>query len=250
MRISKFEHGPMPVPARERVSRAYGLDEGVPAWPPTARAYGGEVDTLQRRLKTYARVAGRLALPVLLLCTLLQAVHLFADAPLPQRWLPSVAQGQLLTLSDLVLPGCWLVIHLTNRRFGPVYAFGNLVAGLVLALLVGLLDPWGVSASLPDLASLSTRAVSAFVLVFGLANFVGIVFFDAGRGPRWWPAPIAGSLAAAFVFSGLYYPLAFGRLGLEALAHFLLFLGVSLVLMGPYFLLRPAMKPLDGMNGY
>jgi uncharacterized PurR-regulated membrane protein YhhQ (DUF165 family) len=250
MRITKFEHGPMPVPARERVSRAYGLDEGAPAWPPKTRAYGGEVDTLLLRLKTYGRIAGRLALPVLLLFTLLQAVYLFADAPLPQAWLPSVAQGQLLTLSDLVLPGCWLVIHLTNRRFGPAYAFGNLLAGLVLALLVALLDPWGVRASLPDLASLSTRAVSAFVLVFAVANFVGIVFFDAARGPRWWTAPIAGSLAAAFVFSGLYYPLAFGRLGFEALAHFALFLGVSAGLMGPYFLLRPAMKPLDGMNGY
>ena len=79
---------------------------------------------------------------------------------------------------------------------------------------------------------------------------MAIVTFDATRGPRWWSAPLAASLVAAFVYSGLYYPLAFGMLGMAALAHFILFLGVSGALLLPYWLLRPAMRPLPGMNGY
>ena len=39
-------------------------------------------------------------------------------------------------------------------------------------------------------------------------------------------------------------------MGVEALAHFALFAGVSVALLVPYWLLRPAMKPLNGMNGY
>jgi hypothetical protein len=252
MRVRKLEGSAIPGPARAYNAVPYRIahdDDAV--WPPRTRAYGGpEEETPYTRALGYARIAARLVLPMLLLFTLLQAIYLFADAPVPQAWLPGFAQGQLLILSDMILPGCWLVIHLTNRRFGPAYAFGNLVTGMALALLVAVIDPWNVRASLPDLASLSTRALAAFVLVFAVANFTGIIFFDAARGPRWWTAPLVGSVAACFVFSGLYYPLAFGRLGFEALTHFGLFLGVSLVLMLPYFLLRPAMKPMAGMNGY
>jgi hypothetical protein len=249
MRVSKFEPGAIPVPARERVSRAYGLGHGDDAvWPPKGRAYGGPEDTPYTRALAHARVAGRLAVPVVLLFTLMLALYLYADAAVPAGWLPAFAEGQLLIISDLVLPGCWMVIHLTNRRFGPAYAFGQLAAALALCLLTAAINPF--AGMMPDLASLTWRAIGAFFLVFAIANFAGIVFFDAARGPRWWTAPLVGSLAASFVFSGLYYPLAFGRLGFEGLMHFALFAGVSLALMLPYYLLRPAMKPVSGMNGY
>ncbi len=252
MRVTKLEEGAIPGPVRAYAPGPYRLPyEDDAVWPPRTRAYGGpEEETSYIHALAYARIAARLAMPVLLLFTLLLTIYLYADAPLPQAWLPGFAQGQLLTISDLILPGCWVVIHLTNRRFGPAYAFGNLVAGLVLALLLAAINPGDIRNWLPDLASLSLRAVSAFFLIFAVANFVGIVFFDAARGPRWWTAPLAGSVAACFVFSGLYYPLAFGQLGWEALTHFALFLGVSLALMLPYFLLRPAMKPMSGMKGY
>ena len=34
------------------------------------------------------------------------------------------------------------------------------------------------------------------------------------------------------------------------MVHFMLFAAESLVLLVPYYLLRPAMRPLHGMNGY
>mgnify|MGYP003348511744 CR=1 FL=1 len=35
-----------------------------------------------------------------------------------------------------------------------------------------------------------------------------------------------------------------------ALVHFLVYFGMSLLLLGPYWLLRPAARPLNGMNGF
>ena len=252
VRVIKYQEGVLPAPAREYEPGPYRLRHGEDAvWPPQARAYGGKAEeTRLEKAIAWGRIAARLTVPVLLLFTLMFAVYLYADAPIPAAWLPGWAHGFGLGISDLVLPGCWMVIHLTNRRFGPAHAFGHLVAGLVLALLVAAINPWDIRGWLPDMPALTWRAVIAFFLVFGIANFVAIVAFDAARGPRWWTAPLAASLAASFVFSGLYYLLAFGSLGLDSLAHFVLFAAVSVALLAPYWLLRPAMKPLNGMNGY
>ena len=57
------------------------------------------------------------------------------------------------------------------------------------------------------------------------------------------------------MFSVVYYPAAFAG-GQEvawadaALVHFAVFFGESVLLLVPYCLLRPAMRPLHGMNGY
>lgn len=251
LRVTKFEVGAIPVPAREYEPGPYRLRHGEDAvWPPADRAYGGQVDTPLTRALAAGAIALRLLVPVLLLFTLLSAVYLYADAAIPSAWLPFGAEGLNLGISDLVLPGCWTVIHLTNRRYGPSYAFGQLVAGLALAMLVALINPGDIRHWLPDMAALSWRGVLSFFLVFGLANFVAIIVFDGARGTRWWSAPLVASAAASFVYSGLYYLLAFGTFGAAALAHFALFLGVSVALLLPYCLLRPAMKPLNGMNGY
>jgi uncharacterized PurR-regulated membrane protein YhhQ (DUF165 family) len=250
VRAYKFGNGAFPVPAREYEAGPYRLRSGADAvWPPPARAYGGPVENRFKRAREIGLVALRLAVPVLLLLTLLGAVYLYADAVLPAAMLP--LQGAPLTISDLVLPSCWTIIHLTNRRYGPGYAFAHLAATMVLALLVALINPGGIDDWLPALPSLSWRAVLAFFAAFAIANFVAIVFFDAARGPRWWSAPLAASAAAAFVFSGLYYPAAFGAAAAPSgVMHFMLFMGEGVLLLVPYCLLRPAMRPLDGRNGY
>jgi hypothetical protein len=123
----------------------------------------------------------------------------------------------------------------------------------VLGGLVALVNPVDIDNWIPSVPALSWRAVLAFGGAFFLANFVAIVFFDGARGPRWWSAPLAASAAASFVFSAVYYPAAFaGHVNWtqDALVHFVLFLGVSVLLLLPYYLLRPAMRPLPGLNGY
>ncbi|MCX7282104.1 MAG: hypothetical protein NTX21_11345 [Alphaproteobacteria bacterium] len=75
----------------------------------------------------------------------------------------------------------------------------------------------------------------------------------AALGPRWWVPPLWASFAASLVFSTVYYPTAFAGENAwvqSALVHFLLFFGKSVLLLALYAFLRPAMRPLHGMNGY
>lgn len=237
--------------ARPLGAGPYRLNPGKDAaWPPAERAYGGEVDGPWRRALAIGVLVAKLLVPVLLLLTLLLAVYLYADAMIAAGGLAGLARGVTITVADLILPGCWTIIHLTNRRYGPAYAFAQLTAGFMLAVLVALINPGDIDGWLPDMPSLTWRAVLAFFFAFGIANFVAIAAFDATRGPRWWSAPLAASAVAAFVFSGLYYPLAFGGAPRSALVHFLLYLAEGVALLVPYYLLRPAMRPLNGMNGF
>jgi uncharacterized PurR-regulated membrane protein YhhQ (DUF165 family) len=255
LRAYRFENGAIPLPAREAEPGPYRLRHGDDAvWPPQVRAYGGPVEqsTLERILEI-GLASLRLAVPVFLLMTLLGATYLYADALLPAWLVPGPARGAMPTVSDLVLPFAWSVIHLTNRRYGAGHAFAQLLAALVLMGLVALVNPADFDNWIGSVPALSWRAMLAFTGAFLVANFVAIAFFDALRGPRWWSAPLAASAAASFVFSGLYYPAAFAGSrdwSADALVHFILFLAVSVLLLGPYYLLRPAMRPINGMNGY
>lgn len=226
------------------------------AWPPKERAYGGPLRRLRERAAAPVRMAAQLILPVLMLVTLLGAAYLYSDAFLILPGAPRGVQNALLAVSDLLLPGAWYAIHLCNRRYGASHALAQLVAGLAIVALVALVNPGGISDWINNAPGLSWRAVLAFGTAFLLANFAAITFFDAARGPRWWTAPLCGSLAASLVFSLVYYPAAFaggGEIGSwsdAALVHCAVFLAESVALLLPYYLLRPAMRPLAGMNGY
>jgi hypothetical protein len=163
-------------------------------------------------------------------------------------------RSALLASSDLVLPISWYSIHLTNRRHGPAHAFAQLLAALVLGLAVILINPYDLNDWVATLPALTVRAVIAFGAAFLVANFAGIAFFGGARGPRWWTAPLAGSFAASLVFSAIYYPTAlagaYDGWADSAAVHFLLFFGMSVLLLIPYWLLRPAMPPRPGLNGY
>jgi hypothetical protein len=211
-------------------------------------------DGFWARLMRPLRVVARLALPVLLLSVLLAAAFLYSDALLLLPGAPRLVQNSMLTLSDLVLPLAWTLIHLTNRRFGGAYAFGQLLAGMAILIGIGLINPHGVNDWVVTTPALSLRAMLAFAASFLLANFTAIVFFDAARGPRWWSAPLAASFAASLVFSAVYYPAAFAWADEiawtdSALVHFAVFFGESVLLLAAYWLLRPATQPLHGMNG-
>lgn len=218
-------------------------------------ADGDRPDSLKAQLAFPALVAARLALPVLLLALLLMAAYLYADALLLLPGAPVLVQKAVPAISDLILPLSWFAIHLTCRRLGAPYAFGQLVAGMALVLLVALINPYGFNDRINVVPALSGRALLAFGPAFLAANFIAIVVFDGTRGPRWWTAPLAASFAASLVFCALYYPLAFAGGGQiawlpSAVVHFALFLAESILLLIPCWLLRPAMRPIGGLNGY
>ncbi len=232
----------------------YRLRHGDDAvWPPRERAYGGEPESPLQRYARPIRIATRLILPVTLLSVLLGAAYFYTDAFLLLPSAPRLVQNAMLAMSDLVLPVAWTAIHLTNRRYGAPYAFGQLLGALLVFILVALINPGDIDNWINNTPALTWRAMLAFGASFLFANFIAIVFFDATRGPRWWMAPLAASFAASLVFSAVYYPAAYaGEIAWTdmALVHFVLFFGESILLLLPYGLLRPAMRPLYGMNGY
>ncbi len=233
------EHGPY------RLRRS---DDAV--WPPRGRAYGGQVETIWRKLAWATLAFARLILPVTLLVTLLGAAYLYSDAYVQVDGLPT----GLLAMSDVVVPMAWFAIHLTNRRYGAGYAFAQLIAGLAIGAGIVILNPGDVDHWIDLSPMLTTRAIIAFGGAFLFANGIAIVFFDGARGPRWWTAPLSASIAAALAFSAVYYPAAFAGMGIawtdSAMMHFLVFCAESVVLLLPYYLLRAAMRPLPGLNGY
>ena len=236
-------------------SELYRLPQAHDAvWPPVARAYGGPVLPRAQKLRRPLTIAVRLVLPVILTIVLLGASYLYADDILMLRNMPAIVQRAMLATSDLVLPFTWFSIHLTNRRYGPSYALAQLRAVLTLAALVMLINPLDINDWVTTQPGLTWRAVLAFGAAFFTANFIAIAFFDASRGPRWWTSPLSGSFAAAFVFSAIYYPAAFAGVTARwidsALVHFILFFAVSVLMLAPYWLLRPAMRPMPGLNGY
>jgi hypothetical protein len=235
-----------------RYGARYGDD---PVWPPQVRAYGGPTESTNwQKAAKLALAAVRLAVPVNLLLVLLGAAYLYADDLLPLWWMPAPDRDTGLAVSDLILPGCWYCIYLTNRRCGPGYAFAHLLAAMAIGLGVILVNPGRIDDRVVTMPAITGRAVLSFGAAFLAANFVAITFFDAARGPRWWTEPLAASLAASFVFSAIYYPAAFAwvyaRWTDSAIAHLMVFAGMSVLLLGPYWLLRPARRPLNGMNGY
>jgi uncharacterized PurR-regulated membrane protein YhhQ (DUF165 family) len=224
-------------------------------WPPAERAYGGSEQADKRRKAAALGLAvARLIVPVLLLLVLLGATYLYADALLPLQGWPVPIRNAGLAISDLVLPGAWYCIHLTNRRYGPGYAFAQLLAAMALTLAVILINPGSIDQWVITMPAITSRAVLSFGAALLVANFVGITFFDAARGPRWWTAPLMASFTASLVFSAIYYPAAFAgvqeRWTDSAVVHFVVFFGMSALLLMPYWLLRPAMRPIDGRNGY
>jgi hypothetical protein len=246
----------LPMAALEADEGPYRLRRGEDAvWPPRERAYGGAVETAWKHTERPRRIGLRLIVPVLLIVTLLGAAFLYTDAYLAFSGAPAIVQRAMLAVSDLILPMAWTTLHLINRRYGAPYAFGQLLAGLGIMAIVALINPGDIDNWIMDSPALSWRAALAFGGSFLFANFAGIILFDAARGARWWTAPLAASFTASLLFSAVYYPAAFaGEQQIawadSALVHFALFFGVSIVLLIPYALLRPAMRPLYGMNGY
>jgi uncharacterized PurR-regulated membrane protein YhhQ (DUF165 family) len=215
------------------------------------RAYPDKPRTWQQAGSLLHKAGLELAMPVLLLLVLLGAAFLYADAFFSLDGTPVLIRNAGLVMSDLVLPGAWTLIHLTNRRFGPGYAFAHLLAALTIGAILVLVDPGQMDDWAP---AMTGRALLAFGGAFLIANLTAILIFDGARGPHWWTAPLAASFVSSLVFSAIYYPAVFAGVVEPwtdiALVHFLVLLTMSVLLLGPYFLLRRTMRPTGGMNGF
>ena len=204
-----------------------------------------------RRINDSALAMARTIIPVIFLTMAFAAMYLYMDSTLPYL---ADAHGRWLTISHLVLPVAFLTIHLTNRRYGPSYAFAQIVATFAVCGVVVLFGSASVRHLLPAPILPSVREVASFVAAFFAAGFLSIIAFDGARGPRWWIAPLLGSLVAGLTFVAVYYPLSFAgtstqwvdRMAINAA----LLCAAAVVGIIPYWFLRGVVQPLPGFGGY
>ncbi|MGZ5988073.1 MAG: hypothetical protein ACXWLZ_03375 [Rhizomicrobium sp.] len=233
----------------DAIDGPYRLRSGAAvAWP--AQGYGQRTGIGHLVGEAVSAVV-RSILPVLFLTVTLFVMYLYIDRALPYF---ADSQGQWLRLSDVLLPAAFFTIHLTNRRYGPSYAFAQIVLSFLLCGAITLFGPDLVRQLLPATVMPSVREVAAFVLAFFVAGFLAIVAFDAARGPRWWMAPLIGSFVAGVAYVLIFYPVAYAGTASLWGSHMLTHAGIltcaAISGLVPFWMLRGTIQPLSGFGGY
>ena len=210
----------------------------------------GHRETFGQKIAAVFVAALRMIFPVLGLLASFAAVYLYRDTPVDLF----DDQGPWLTASHLLIPLGFFVVFLTNRRYGPSYAFAQVVISFAaLAAVVALGRDLFDNALRPETMPTMREGV-AFSVAFFAASFVSIVVFDGARGARWWTAPLFGFLAAAVVFSLAFFPAAYAGTDMPWLDHAVKFLillgGEGILLLAPFWAMRGIVPPIAGYNGY
>jgi len=190
----------------------------------------------------------RLLIPVLLLVTLGGASFVYAGTPAVgfevQPW---------LNIGYLVLPFTFLAVHLTGRRYGAGYAFGQVILAYALAAGVAFYARDELQAALGEQHG-SLRIIIGFGAGLFIAHLVAIFLFDRLRGPRWWQAPLIASLIGGIVLCLIAFPAAYSGTEIDWTGRMLDYMAVTSVaaalLVIPYWVMRPLVPPRSGFGGY
>jgi uncharacterized PurR-regulated membrane protein YhhQ (DUF165 family) len=216
----------------------------------TSHGYGQRTGILQKLGEGFRAVL-RMILPVLGLCAALAGLFLYMDTTLPYF---ADGAARWLTVSHLLLPAAFFTVHLTNRRYGPAYAFAQIVLSFAVLTAVVMFAGQIVTLFLPEAVFPSVRLVLSFIGAFFVSGFLAIVAFDGARGPRWWTAPFVGSTVAAFAFPPIFYTAAYVGSGepwfLHLSIHAGLLIGGAVVTLVPFYLVRRIVQPLPGFGGF
>ncbi len=202
------------------------------------------------RLAFALAAAVRLCIAVTALLSWVIGVFLYRDTPVE---LFGIGTGWL-TLAHLLVPVGFFCIFLTNRRYGPGYAFAQVMAAMgAVAGFVVLAGP-DVGGFIPLDSIPTMRESGAFGAAFIAASFIATITFDGARGPRWWTAPLFGFLSAAIIFAAVYVPALYAGANPDWPAHTLGYMGVlaaeGIVLLVPFWALRRMVPPMAGFGGY
>ena len=217
------------------------------SWP--AQASYGHRDGIGSRFGRGVRAVARLILPVFTLLLAFASVYLYLDTP---AWFAG-ADASWLTMGHLLVPLCFLTVHLTNRRYGPSTAFAQVVVSLAAAAAFVMFVAPQLGAYVPFKVVPEMRQAFAFAGAFLGASFISVVVFDGARGPRWWIAPLLGMISAAVLFALIFYPAAYaGEIDWShrMVLHMELLSGLAVLSLIPYWSLRPLIRPLPGFGGY
>jgi uncharacterized PurR-regulated membrane protein YhhQ (DUF165 family) len=210
----------------------------------------GRQDSFFERLGAAIGAILRLTICSAILSAWMVAIYLYRDTAVDVF---GIGTGWL-TVSHLLVPVGFYCVSMTNRRYGPAYAFAQVVT--MLALVGGTV--MFARDTLSQIVPLDTvpplREALAFGGAFIAASFVSIVAFDGARGPRWWTAPLIGFLAAAVVFAAVFFAAGFAGTGAPWLDQGLSYMGLTaaegLALLVPFWAMRRMVPPLPGFGGY
>jgi uncharacterized PurR-regulated membrane protein YhhQ (DUF165 family) len=227
---------------------SYRMRSAADASWPSQMAYGRR-EGLRDRIGAGVRAIARLVLPVATLLMAFVAVYLYLDTPVAFMG----ADAKWLTVGHLLLPFCFLSVHLTNRRYGPSTAFAQVVLALAVAVAFIMFAAPRLADYVPFRIVPEMRIAFAFGGAFLGASFLSIVVFDGARGPRWWVAPLLGMVSSVVLFSLIYYPAAYAGVTAwshQMLLHMELLSGIAVLSLIPYWSLRAVVRPLPGFGGY
>jgi uncharacterized PurR-regulated membrane protein YhhQ (DUF165 family) len=169
------------------------------------------------------------------------------DGVLSPRGVPELYPSAWLTVGHAIVPVVFLIANLVNRRLGDDYAIAHVLASWVLVAVAAavLIAP----ADAP-----SVRVAVAFLGAMALGQLAGTFVFDRTRGVVWWKAPLYSALTSSFVAMFLFYPFAFlggdwiwlYRMSVDAGTK----AAMSFLLLVPYYVLRPIVRPGGGLGGF
>jgi len=213
----------------------------------------------ENRVAAAFRYLGRSTIPALALTASLAGAWQYGDLPVviydhnftDAQWY--LRPSGWLTAGMLLLPLAYLALNLTGRRYGAGVAAGAAVLGS--AVFAGL--TFFLWANLPAAFAahpLAHPIALTFAAAFGISLLAAVWLFDITRGSAWWTAPFFAVVGAGVLFCLIFYPAAHaggtvpwtGRM----LLHMALMAASAIVLLVPYWLCRPVIRPLPGYGGY
>lgn len=158
-----------------------------------------------------------------------------------------------LTAGHFVIPLTFFVIHLTNRAYGAGLALGQvMIAWTILALAAGYFAPQ-ITELLPWWQGMPQEAAPAFAGSLIAGHLVAILIFNMTRGPVWWKAPLYAGVIGSAVYVGLFYALAPAPAGVSFSSapamDGTINICMAVLLVLPYWMLRPVIRPLPGYGG-
>ena len=212
----------------------------------------GQRETFWQKTCAACGVVLRMVVPVVALLACFAGLYLYRDTPVP-LFLGGTGAAWL-TVSHLLVVLGFLCIHLTNRRYGPAYAFAQVAVASALIIAAVLFAGDKIMQFVPQDTVPTMREAIGFGAAFFLASFISIVVFDATRGARWWTAPLFGFVTAGVFFAWIFYPAAYAGTGTPWLDHALVYAAVlasgGTLLLIPYWMLRRIVPPISGFGGY
>jgi queuosine precursor transporter len=210
------------------------------------------------RVGNAVRAVSRLIFPTMTLSVVLAAAFFQMEEnvialdwfpPYQWQWNP----GYWLTAGHLLLPLSFFVVNITNRKRGPHYALGQVVASWVLLGMVAayVIVRFGGLSSESPFPPLQTSL--GFMGAFVVAQLVNIRIYDRTRGRTWWGAPLISVLWACAIYVLIFHPVS--MLGMnesfvpKMVTDFTIKAASAVILLIPYALMRRMVKPAPGYGG-